>query len=114
MSTHTTPDEFDLMDSRNSFAWNLLCELRERCDDPALVASSEILLASLTDPMDGAVVVWPEAKDLSHMDETAWGVDERGQWSDCYETPLVWCDQQDAHSLTVWYSAHYGHKADED
>ncbi len=113
MGTHTTPDEFDLMDSRNSFAWNLLCELRERCTDPQLVASSEILLATLTDPRDGAVVVWSEADDLSRLDGTEWGVDENGHWSDCYDAPLVRCEQQDDHALAVWFSARYGETEEE-
>lgn len=108
MSAHTKPDEFDLMDSRNAFAWNLLCELRERSTDRQAVECSEILLASLTDPADGAVVVWPNADDLLRLDDTEWGVDDRGHWSDCYEAPLVRCEQQDDHALAVWYSAQYG------
>lgn len=110
MNTPTAPDEFALLDSRNAFAWNLLCELRERSRDDELIASSEILLADISDPTDYAVVVWGDEDDLRYLDETAWGVDERGHWSDCYEAPLVWCDQQDGHSLVIWYSARYGEK----
>jgi hypothetical protein len=110
MATNTTPDEFALLDSRNAFAWNLLTELRERSTKPEVVESSDILLANLSDPTDYAVVVWANAEDIRSLDETAWGVDERGHWSDCYEAPLVWCDLQDDHSLIVWYSAKYGER----
>jgi len=108
MATETTPDEFALMDSRNAFAWNLLTELRERSTKPEVVEASEILLANIADPTDYAVIVWPNEDDLRSFDETEWGTDENGHWSDCYETPLVWCDRQDEHSLIVWYSAKYG------
>ena len=108
MATHTTPDEFDLMDSRNSFAWNLLCKLRERSADGSLVASSEIMLAKLTDPDDCAVIVWRDSDDLLRLDETEWGVDEQGHWSDCYEASLVRCEQHIDHALAVWYSPQYG------
>lgn len=113
MGAHTKPDEFDLMDSRNAFAWNLLCELRDRATDEEVSGASEIMLANLSDPTDYAVVVWPDADDLNRLDETAWGVDENGNWSDCYEAPLVWCDQQDGHSLVIWYSAQYGQRGDQ-
>lgn len=114
MSTHTSPDEFDLMDSRNSFAWNLLCELRERSIHPEVIASSEIMLANLSDPSDHAVIVWANEDDLVRLDETEWGIDENGHWSDCYGAPLVWCEQLDEHSLVVWYSAQYGQSGEEE
>lgn len=113
MTVDEAPDEFQLMDSRNSFAWNLLCDLRRQNGHRSeIVTASEILIANITDPTDGAVVVWHDADDLRQLDETAWGVDQNGNWSDCYEAPLVWCDQQDEHSLIIWYSARYGEKGE--